>query len=371
MRAALAAIAGAAACGGPTEIVVTVDTTFGVPCAIDALALEVAGPGGTVTEEIALAGGDLPGSITLIPDGDPGEVTVSLAGLREGAPIATAREVVSFGEHQSRELRFVLDRACVPGPCPAVGVGGYEGLPPPEARQGCGEERYERREGLFVVRDACEMNEALMERVLELEEDEAEAPSPFDPPMPFPFRFYGAPVSQIWIGSNGYLGFGPEPPRALAADVGAPRSLGEPGGFPAAGVLAFWDDLRIGKRGVCLAVSGQAPDRLLWITWKEACFASGMQPCDLAATPSTLTFTVALEETTNRIYVGYPTMMAANADRARGIGATIGIKRDVPFACGEDECAADGLCPGGAPCGYTEHSSQEATVLPNLELRPL
>jgi hypothetical protein len=350
--------------------VVTVNTTFGVPCAIDALALEVSGAGGTVTEEIGLGPADLPGSITLIPGGDPGEVTVSVTGLREGAPIAVARETVSFADHQSRELRFVLDRRCVPGPCPAIGVGGYDGLPPPEARQGCGEERYERREGLFVVRDACEMDVALMRSVLTMEEDEAEVPSPFDPPMPFPFRFYGAPVSQLWIGTNGYVGFGPEAPRALAADVGAARSLGAAGGFPAAGVLPFWDDLRMGKRGVCLAVSGEAPDRILWITWKEACFASGASTCDLAASPSTLTFSVALEETTNRIYLGYPTMMAANADRARGIGATIGIKRDVPFACGEDECAADGLCASGAPCGYTEHSSQEATVLPDLELRP-
>ena len=115
----LAAAAGLAACGGPTEIVVTVDTVFGVPCTIDALALEVASSGGTTTEEIALGAADLPGSITPIPEGDPGEVTVSVTGLREGAPLATAREAVSFGDHQSLELRFVLDRSCVPGPCPA------------------------------------------------------------------------------------------------------------------------------------------------------------------------------------------------------------------------------------------------------------
>jgi len=369
--AAAIAVAGLAACGGPTEIVVTVDTVFGVPCAIDALALEVTGGGGTVREEIPLGATDLPGSIALVPDGDPGELTVSVAGLREGAPLATAREVVSFGDGESRELRFVLDRSCVPGPCPASGVGRYDGLPPPAPRRGCGEERYERREALFVVRDACEMNEPVMARVLTAQEDEAEVASPLVPPMPFPFRFYGAPVTQLWIGTNGYVAFGPDRPRALVGDVGPARSLGEPG-FPVPGALAFWDDLRVGRRGVCLAVSGAAPDRILWITWKEACFAAGTTACG-AAGQGTLTFTVALEETTDRIYVGYQTMTAAapNTDRARGITATIGITSDAPRGCPAAECSADGLCAGGAPCGYTESSSQETTVLPDLELRPL
>jgi hypothetical protein len=369
---ALAAAAGLAACSGPTEIVITVDTVLGVPCTIDALSLEVASGGGTITEEIELGAADLPGSITLIPKGAPGEVTVSVTGLREGAPLATAREAVSFDDGQSLELRFVLDRSCVPGPCPAVGVGGYDGLPPPAARRGCGEERYERRDSVFVVRDACEMNEALMDRVLKMQEDEDEVASPFDPPMPFPFRFYGEPVTQLWIGTNGYVGFGSQAPEALVGDVGPARSLGEPG-FPAPGVLPFWDDLRIGPRGVCLAVSGQAPDRILWITWKEACFAAGMTTCGAASSQGTLTFTVALEETTDRIYVGYHTMTAGapNTDRARGNTATIGITNDVPRGCPEAECSAEGLCASGVPCGYTEHSSQQTTMLPNLELRPL
>ncbi len=369
-RGALAAAAALAACGGPTEIVVTVDTIFGVPCTLDALALEVTGGGGTASEQIALGAADLPGSITLIPAGEPGELEVAVTGLREGVPLATARETVAFGDGQSLELRFLLDRACVPGPCPAAGVGGYDGLPAPAARRGCGEERYERRDGVFVVRDACEMDEALMGRVLTMQEDEAEAPSPFDPPMPFPFRFYGEPVTQLWIGSNGYVAFGPEAPRALVGDVGPARSLGEQG-FPAPGVLPFWDDLRIGRRGVCLAVSGEAPDRILWITWKEACFAAGTTACG-AASQGTLTFTVALEETTDRIYAGYQAMTAAapNADRARGNAATIGITNDVPRGCPEAECSAEGLCASGAPCGYTEHSSQQVTALPRLELRP-
>jgi hypothetical protein len=359
-----------AACAGPTEIVVTVDTVFGVPCTIDALELVVEAGGAMVAETIPLGAGDLPGSITLAPRDDPGELSVSVTGLREGVQLAAARQTVSFGDDQSLELRFLLDRSCVPGPCAAVGVGAYGGLPAPAARRGCGEERYERRDGVFVVRDACEMDEALMGRVLTMQEDEAEAASPFDPPMPFPFRFYGEPVSQLWIGTNGYVGFGPAAPRALVADVGPARSLGEPG-FPAPGVLPFWDDLRVGPRGVCLAASGEAPDRILWITWKEACFAAGTTACG-APSQGTLTFTVALEETTDRIYAGYQTMMAAtpNTDRARGNAATIGITNDVPRGCPESECSAEGLCASGVPCGYTEHSSQQATVLPRLELRP-
>jgi hypothetical protein len=215
------------------------------------------------------------------------------------------------------------------------------------------------------------MNEALMGRVLTSQEDELEAASPFDPPLPFPFRFYGQPVTRLWIGTNGYLGFGADKPHALSGDVGQARSLGE-AGFPSRGVLPFWDDLRIGPRGVCLAMSGAAPDRILWVTWKEACFAAGATLCG-PASQGQLTFTVALEETSDRIYVGYQAMTAAlpNTDRARGNAATIGITNDGPRGCPASECSAEGRCASGAPCGYTEHSSQETTVLPNLELRPL
>lgn len=364
-------LAGLAACSAqPTEIVVTIDTTFGVPCTIDALHVEATGGGDTVTADVTVGDADLPGSITLVPRGDPREVTVRVTGMRDGAVFASAMATADFAEDSSLELRFVLDRSCVPGPCRAVGVGGFAGLPARQPRRGCGERGYGWAPARFVMRDACDMRAASMGNVLG-NADEREQMSPLSPGMPFPFRFYGAPVGQVWAGTNGYIAFGDTMPNGLTVNVGPSRSLGMPG-FPARGVLAFWDDLRTGPAGVCFAVSGEFPDRILWITWKEACFAAAGTPC---GTPDlgTLTFGIALEETSDRIYVGYRTMTAtaSNADRARGLTTTIGVTDAVPRGCAANQCSTEGVCQDGTPCGYTEFSARRVVVpLPTLEFAP-
>jgi hypothetical protein len=356
-----------------TEIIVTVDTPFGVPCAIDKLHIEAAVDDSTMMADAELGADALPGSITLVPHGNPRDVTVTVTGLRAGVPFATARGIASFEHETSLELRFVLDRSCIPGPCPAVGVGGYVGLPVPQPRPGCGEHGYSWKPALFVMRDACAMRDASMGSVIP-DVDEKEEPSPLSPAMPFPFWFYGAPVPKIWAGANGYLGFGDTAPNAGRMSIGGPRPLGEVGGFPGKGVLAFWDELRTGPAGVCFTLSGQLPDRVLWITWKEGCFANPLDntPCGPADRGS-LTFGIALEETTNRVYVGYRTMTATggNTDRAKGNTATIGVTDAVPRGC-RTGCSADGVCPDGTPCGYTQFSSFTAQVpLPTLEFDPL
>lgn len=369
-RVALLALLCACRNFAATEIVVTIDTTFGVPCTIDALHVEVTGDGAPVAADIAIGDADLPGSITLVPKGDPRAVTVTVAAMRSGAVFATASDVARFDRDSSLELRFVLDRSCVPGPCPAVGVGDYTALPQGQPRRGCGDHGYAWRDTLFVMRDACAMREPSMGAVL-VNVDEKEQMSPLAGGMPFPFRFYGAPVTQVWAGSNGYIGLGDTAPAALNANVGASRSLGM-AGFPGKGVLAFWDDLHTGPYGVCFAMSGEAPDRILWITWKEACFAAVGKAC---GTPDlgSLSFGIALEETTDRIYVGYRTMVATqgNVDRAKGFTATIGVTNAAPRGCAANLCSADGVCQDGTPCGYTEFSSRRTlSPLPALEFDP-
>jgi hypothetical protein len=254
-------------------------------------------------------------------------------------------------------MRVLLDRACVPGPCPAVGVGGFVELPARAERRACGEAAYAREETLFVVRDACDVANAVTIEELR-DADELEVMSPLVPAMPFPFRFYGEPVTQFWVSDNGYVGFSEAPPNALVAS-GDPDTLGDPqGSFPVRGVLPFWDNLRAGPKGVCLAVTGEAPDRVLHITWRDACFRTKEPLC--APDEGTLTFTVSLEETTDHVYVGYHTMTGSTAviDRAQGQSATIGITDDGDAACTADQCSADGLCTDGTPCGYTEVSSK-------------
>jgi hypothetical protein len=350
-----------------TQIIVTLDTTFRVPCTIDALHVEVVGDSDPGAVEFPIEA--LPGTITLFPRGNPSDVTVTVTAMRRGEVFATATGEATFEDQASVEMRFMLDRRCVPGPCPAVGVGRFVEPPPPAQRRGCGERAYAWKNALFAMRDACTMREAIMGRML-VNVDEKEELLPTTPGMPFPFWFYGEPVTQLWVGDNGYIGLGNAKPNALQMTVGASRSLGERG-FPGRGALAFWDDLRTSAAGVCYAVSGEFPDRILWITWKDACFANEPQ-CGTPAA-GTLTFGIALEETTDRIYFGYRTMVATmgNADRANGAGATIGVAEAAALGCMRDLCAVDGTCQDGVPCGYTEFSSRaNVAPFPTLEFDP-
>src|SRR5262249_49651952 len=150
-----------------------------------------------VIADIAVGDADLPGSITLVPRGNPHEVSVSVTGMRDGLPFAKASGTASFERDSSLEMRFVLDRSCIAATCPAGCVGGYRALPPPQPRRGCGEHGYSWKNADFVMRDACAMPDASNRTVLR-DADEAEAKSPLSPGMPFPFRFYGEPVTQVW-----------------------------------------------------------------------------------------------------------------------------------------------------------------------------
>src|SRR5262249_57648074 len=89
--------------------------------------------------------------------------------------------------------------------------------------------------------------------------DEDEKPSPLSPAMPFPFWFYGSPVPKIWAGANGYIGFGENAPDAVRTSIGGPRPLGDVGGFPGKGVLAFWGGPRTGTLGGWFTPSGRVP----------------------------------------------------------------------------------------------------------------
>jgi len=354
-----------------TEVIVTIDTPFGVPCTIDTLQIEAVSGDDVTTEEIVLAETDLPGSFTIVRGDGEADMTVSVTGLRGGEPFAVAQQDVSFLDDTSLELRFVLDRSCVPGPCPAVGVGGYDGLTEPVPRRGCGTERYESVLATFAMRDACGMDPAIVTRMFAsttgVDEGEETLPGGF----PFPFRFYGQAVDTLWVGTNGYLGLGQNRPRGLAADS-VVESLGGAVTLEGPAIAAFWDNLSTGPQGICIATTGRSPDRLLWVTWKESCFSVANMPCG-PSVQGRLTFTVALEETTDRIFIGFQEMVAATAgaDRAKGQTAVIGITSTAAKGCAANACSVEGLCPDGAACGYTEISAKTIrSPLPDVELQP-
>ncbi|HTR52031.1 MAG TPA: hypothetical protein VMJ10_15065 [Kofleriaceae bacterium] len=377
----LARVALVVACAGcirktPSEIVVTVDTTYGVPCAIDTLHFEATSSAGMVSDDIAVTSSDLPGSFTLVPENGASDVTVTVTGMRVGVPFASATHELHFDNEVELELRVVLDASCLvgsglPGPCDAVGVGRYGKLPSPQPRPGCGENGYAlNTASLFAMHDACTFPSATSVLV---STDEAEAASPLAPPTVFPFWFYGTSITELWIGTNGYIGLGPGQPSSLTNEVGEPVSLGQsPRTFQGRGVLPFWDPLHTGPLGVCVATTGDPPNRLLWITWEEACINQGVACGNLAN--GILTFGAALEETTNRVYIGFVRMdgSGAGSDLAHGETATIGIADDVAPGCPATQCT-NGLCADGVTlCGYTEYSAHESHMppLPTLEFDP-
>ncbi len=354
----------------PAEVVVTIDTTFGVPCTVDKLVIAVTTSSGrTQSETVFVTDDDLPGSLAIVDDSS-GQLEIRVDAFLGDLPVASAEQLVEPVAESSSEVRFLLDPSCAPGPCPAVRIGDYKQLPQRAPRALCGREAYQVTNSLIPPRNACITD--TLARVLVGGADEAEAESPLDPKVPFPLFFYGAPIQNLWVGDNGYLAFSREAPGAVTEEIGDPRSLGEPGAYPAAGVLAFWDKLITGQSGVCFSVLGDAPNRILWITWERACF-QGFGSCGGAPEGGSLTFSIGLEETTNKIIVGYHTMTAAppNDDRASGQSATIGVTSGRPAACAANECDS-GMCPSGEACGYTEASS--ATIrasLDTLEFAPV
>ncbi len=122
----------------------------------------------------------------------------------------------------------------------------------------------------------------------------------------FTFNFYGAPFTDCFTGSNGFVSFGAGSTSLANQAVpvaGAPNNL----------VAGFWDDLDPGSAGtVHHQTLGAAPNRRFIVQWTGVPhFATG----------SLNTFQIKLFETTNDIEVHYT---ATTADA--GADATIGIE---------------------------------------------
>ena len=337
-----------AGCGDRTEIVITVDTTLGVPCAMNRIALEV----GDDRSERPLDPHDLPGTFVVLP-GDQ-SVRATVIATRAGDPVASAFGTIAPVDGEARELRFVLDRSCVPGPCAPVARGEFVDLPPPLAHRSCAGVGYAvDDEPIVAVRDACAIAGATHHLRDASDAEEAVA-------LPFGFQLYDREVSTAWLGVNGYVAFeeAATPTRASSVN-GAPD-------FPRPGILPFWDDLRTSGEGICVATSGSAPSRILWITWKRACFGNTLA---CPAVDVELTFSVGLEETTHRLFIGYLTMRSPDA-RAQGQFATIGVRDRGGIGCQPAQCI-DGTCPDRAACGFTQYASNTPLLaFPTLELAP-
>jgi hypothetical protein len=144
-------------------------------------------------------------------------------------------------------------------------------------------------------------------------------------PLPFPFPFYGVLYAEYWLNSNGVAGFSADmvgtPSNLPLVSCPLPKPLADP--YPA--IYAFADDLITratmvpttppSSAGVCLALSGTAPNRRFVITWEDAQLKS--------TSSSHLTFSIVLYEATSAIDLMYGTMTGGT--EAQGDHAVIGI----------------------------------------------
>lgn len=117
-------------------------------------------------------------------------------------------------------------------------------------------------------------------------------------PLPFPFTYAGAPVTEVTIGTNGFLRmsggaiFASNWTNALTSTVSLPV------------VAPFWDDHNRGTNGaIFYAVTGTAPNRELAVEWRDI-LTSGSGS---STATTTARFKVTLRETSNQIIIHYGT----------------------------------------------------------------
>ncbi len=162
--------------------------------------------------------------------------------------------------------------------------------------------------------------------------------------LPFSFTFYGTARTQYWISADGYIDFSATPTVNFGHSCPAPTTTSTP--FPA--IFGYGRDLftrgTVGppaSGGVCVATVGAAPNRKLVVTWEDAYI--------YADPTSHVTFSIMLEETTNRIDVVYQTLTSGNSIPADGTGAFLGLQSDTPAATPASSQATTYACNSTTP----------------------
>jgi hypothetical protein len=359
-----------AACTDTRQIVLSIDTTAGVPCDIDRVRIRASSSGAPATVfEQALDDVRLPLAITLLDDTPAGDFAIEVVGVKGEAELLLARGNLRFTEGKAT-VPVMLDAQCtVDAPCelsePAGGA-------PPSARVACGPlvTRYAIEDTAEIFEDACSVPGAGKVLV-----DDSRGPVRLDDlagALPgFGFWFYGRPLRQIWVHRDGFIAFGrDDPDPAGDLDPGAldRNIVGAGAPPPPQSVMVFWDDLHLRDQiGICYSLQGAPGTQVLRVTWSRACFTF---PC----TTDSLNFTIALDEASQKIALTYGVMMSGTPERAQGSAATVGIVDQAGGCPQASQCTAEtGLCSDGTPCGYSQAFSGTAQTprVANKQLTPI
>lgn len=378
-RVAAGALAGAlamAACSERQQIVLAIDTTAGIPCDIDRIRIRATGSSARTIER-ELAGTRLPLSITLEDDTASGGFDLEVSGLKGQAEVLRVSGPMQFGTGADPlAVNVVLESSCTPSqPCALPALIAYERPPPPvTARFECGANvrRYAPGPTAESFRDVCTVPAGANAGKVLIGGARGAAllPLPASALEGFNFRFYSRPIRQIWAHEDGYISFSPSNPDARNDLDPGPfdrdlRGVGVPP--PPQSLMPFWDGLTLGPSGVCYSLEGAPGTQKLRVTWSSTCQT-------VVCTADRLSFTVVLDERSQRIAFTYGEMVAANAERAQGATATIGIVSTNPVGCTVAECSRDtGLCTNGKPCGYTQLFSNmpQTPRVQNVQLEPI
>lgn len=346
---------GSSACSDPRQIILSIDTTAGIPCDMDKIRVRATGSKAS-TYEKSLAGARLPLSITIDDGTDSGNFELQVSGMKGDTEVLRATGALQFGEAGTLAANVVLEPTCTPErPCALPALIPYVAPPAPVAsRSECSGavRRYKTAPTAETYRDVCTVPGANAGKVLTGGARGA-ALLPLDATAlaGFTFDFYGRPIRQIWAHEDGYISFGPNNPDAM-------NDL-DPGSFdrdllgtgvppPQQSVMVFWDGLTLGTSGVCYALEGAPGTQKLRVSWTRTCQVA-------ACTSDNLNFSIVLDERTNRISLSYGEMTAGVVERAQGATATSGIV-NAATGCPVSQCAlATGLCSDGlTPCGYQQ-----------------
>lgn len=135
-------------------------------------------------------------------------------------------------------------------------------------------------------------------------------------PLPFAFKYFGAPVTQYSMTSNGFaqLWDGPSGGASKTPDNSAIPASGAPNGM----VAPFWDDLVPMFSEARAGTLGTAPNRRFVVSWVHWTIKG--------ETSTRLTFQAKFFETTNVIEFHYCAMAPDGNARATGSSATIGLQ---------------------------------------------
>ena len=137
--------------------------------------------------------------------------------------------------------------------------------------------------------------------------------------VPFSFSLFGAPVTQVWLQSQGAMGMGAPPTSPVATSFPSCSVANSTTRYAA--LVPFGDtSLVTSSQGVCTATIGTAPSRQYVATWKLA--------SDTSDVGSQLSFSVVLGETTGTIDFVYGTALGPSGLDATVAGstATVGIQ---------------------------------------------